>query len=360
MKGDSVQLGSAYYGSIGIESPLNKPPSSDEIGISWVDNENNFWLLDNIGCLWKYKTTTDNWIWMKGNNIDSLGPYQLPNYGIKGVEDSSNTPGFNHFNYSKWKDSYGNFWYLQGQNMVLWKYNLSTNNWTWVNGDTSNPTFPNYGTSECIQTGVQEIKPYSHEESRACWIDNCNNLWLMGGYAYNSISGILLNDLIFYNVDSNRWVWVGNDTSLNLTGNYGTMGIASPSNVPASRTGALPFKDNIGNIWVFGGLNSTWTGSFADLWMYTIDTSCTKCHAMPLSLTQTSNLQVDSYPNPATTTISITSSQPITQITITNIIGQILYSNVFKKEDVLIDVSSLPIGMYFITISGSEVRKLFK
>jgi hypothetical protein len=66
------------------------------------------------------------------------------------------------------------------------------------------------------------------------------------------------------------------------------------------------------------------------------------------------------YPNPATSSLNITSTNPITQITITNLLGQTLYTQNYNTQKVQIDVADLPTGVYFIKINASEVRKFVK
>jgi len=66
------------------------------------------------------------------------------------------------------------------------------------------------------------------------------------------------------------------------------------------------------------------------------------------------------YPNPATTELNITSPDKITQLIITNLIGQQVYTHVYNKESVQVNVARLPGGIYFIKINGSEVRRFVK
>jgi len=67
------------------------------------------------------------------------------------------------------------------------------------------------------------------------------------------------------------------------------------------------------------------------------------------------------FPNPATTSLTVLSTnQPITTITITNLFGQTIYASNYNTQTATIDVSNLPFGMYLIKINGSEVRKFVK
>jgi hypothetical protein len=36
-------------------------------------------------------------------------------------------------------------------------------------------------------------------------------------------------------------------------GSYGEKGVPSPSNVPRSRNSAVGWRENVGNLWMFGG-----------------------------------------------------------------------------------------------------------
>ncbi len=69
---------------------------------------------------------------------------------------------------------------------------------------------------------------------------------------------------------------------------------------------------------------------------------------------------IDIYPNPTTTSLTITSSNAINQITITNLLGQTIYSHQYNAEQVQVDVSGFVAGVYFVKVNGVEVRKFVK
>ncbi len=74
----------------------------------------------------------------------------------------------------------------------------------------------------------------------------------------------------------------------------------------------------------------------------------------------TANSTLSIYPNPAQNELTIISSDKINQITITNLLGQKVYTNEYNTEKVQVDVASLPASVYLIRINGTEVRKFVK
>jgi len=66
------------------------------------------------------------------------------------------------------------------------------------------------------------------------------------------------------------------------------------------------------------------------------------------------------YPNPTSTSLTITSPNKISQITITNLLGQMLFTHEYNTEQVQVDVADLPSGIYFVKINGTDVRKFVK
>ena len=70
--------------------------------------------------------------------------------------------------------------------------------------------------------------------------------------------------------------------------------------------------------------------------------------------------QTDIYPNPAHTAITITAAEDITSLTITNLLGQTVYNQKQNTNNVQINVSDFPIGVYFVKVNGVEVRKFVK
>lgn len=138
-----------------------------------------------------------------------------------------------------------------------------TNLWTWISG-----------SDAADQGGIYGIKgvpaPTNVPGARygaASWIDLQGRLWLFGGASFS--------DLWRYDPTSHEWTWVsGNDTYVQ-GGNYGTKGIASPSNFPGGKDGAASWIDSQGLFWLFGGKGvgrdmgySGTIGSLNDVWTF--------------------------------------------------------------------------------------------
>jgi len=67
------------------------------------------------------------------------------------------------------------------------------------------------------------------------------------------------------------------------------------------------------------------------------------------------------YPNPTATELTITCSDKLTSIAITNLLGQAVYSNHYNNSpQAQVDVSNLPSGIYFVKVNGTDVREFVK
>jgi len=89
-------------------------------------------------------------------------------------------------------------------------------------------------------------------------------------------------------------------------------------------------------------------------------TSCSLTFGLEVKNIANKNEIVNIFPNPATTSLTITSTNTIKHITVTNLLGQILYICNYNTEQVEIDVAYLPSGVYFVKINGTEVRNFVK
>src|SRR5579875_1890243 len=149
VSGDDAINQYGVYGIKGVADPANKPGGRYG-SVSWKDASGNLWLFGGTGYansgaegklndLWKYDTTHKVWTWMNGDSSIN----QSSVYGTEGIEDINSKPGGREMPLG-WTDGSGNFWMFGGRGYAigppgelgdLWKYDLGTNKWTWVNGD---------------------------------------------------------------------------------------------------------------------------------------------------------------------------------------------------------------------------------
>jgi len=67
------------------------------------------------------------------------------------------------------------------------------------------------------------------------------------------------------------------------------------------------------------------------------------------------------FPNPATSTLTIQSTNaPVNNISITNVLGQTVYTQECNAQQIDVDVSALAAAVYFVKVNGSAVRKFVK
>lgn len=277
----SYDLG--VYGQLGVASTANIP-SSRFGSLCWEDLSGNFWLFGGCGTnangsgdfsdLWKFSPSTGQWVWVKGSaNIDVPG-----NYGTMGNASSSNEPGARYVS-TGWRDTFGNLWLFGGLGYSamggfedglndLWKYNISTNQWTWVNGGSGLLQPGVYGTQNVTATGNYPGARYG-----SCgWSDANGNFYLFAGRAIDltATSIVSHNDLWKYSPSTNLWTWLKGPNTGQNAGNYGTKGVPSVTNMPSARVFAHVWKSSSNTAWVFGGNgvdSSQIVGKKNDLWL---------------------------------------------------------------------------------------------
>ena len=266
------QIGS--YGTKGAFSPSNIP-GARRASLSWKDENGNLWLfggygydstanLGNLNDLWQYDITIGQWRWVSGSSTRD----QTGIYGTKTIPDSANVPGSRRESVSWTKDGslwlFGGFGYDAHGSCAylndLWKFKISTNEWTWCSGsDTTN------------QLGTYGAKAIPHPDNvpgarkaAISWTDDTGSIWLFAGIGQNG----MFNDLWIY--DGLYWTWVLGSDSANQPGIYGTKGLPSRDNVPGARGGSVSWMDDAGGLWLFGGYGCDRIGSSGnlnDLWI---------------------------------------------------------------------------------------------
>jgi len=191
--GDNTLGTAGRYGTLGVPSAENTPGAREQ-AVSWTDTSGNLWLFggwgndtNGNGCdlndLWKFDPVTGYWTWMKGaNTVIHAGTY-----GTLGVPAPENTPGSRQIACS-WTDVSGALWLYGGQGRDstgafgnhlcdLWKYDVATGNWTWMQGSSIREQAAVYGTPGTPATA-------NTPGGRVCgvtWTGASGALWFFGG-----------------------------------------------------------------------------------------------------------------------------------------------------------------------------------
>ena len=272
MKGSNTVNQTGVYGTQGTEAATNTPGARQK-PVSWTDAAGNFWLFGGSAPgggyhadLWRYNTGSNNWTFMKGyTSLNHSG-----SYGTQGTTSSLSRPSGRQYSTS-WTDASGNLWLFGGLNNTgrlndLWKYDVSTNNWTWMKGTKDFNLNAVYGT---MGTAAAANTPGSRDRAVG-WTDASGNLWLFGGRSANGY----LNDLWKYNISTGNWTWMKGSNSVNQTGVYGTQGTAASGNTPGARESAVSWTDAPANSGYLAGMAMPVAplGYLNDLWTYDIST----------------------------------------------------------------------------------------
>ncbi len=217
--------------------------------------------------------TNTEWVWVSGSNHVA----QAGAYGTLGTGSASNTPGARGYQLL-WIDSQARVWIFAGHGYDaaganghlndVWRYTPSTQEWAWMAGADAIDQPGVYGT---LGVAAPANVPGSRDTC-ATWLDASGTFWVFGGFGFDAggFSGDL-NDLWKFDPATLEWTWMSGGKTLGASGVYGTMGVASPANIPGARFGAASWMDSSGNMWLFGGHGSDGIGTvgeLSDVWKY--------------------------------------------------------------------------------------------
>jgi ELWxxDGT repeat protein len=280
--GSNATLANGTYGTQGTPSATNIPgarwngsaAADPATGMVWLFG--GFGLpatgtsTGNLNDLWRYNPTTGEWTWMKGfNSITSNG-----SFGTKGVATGTNTPSTRN-GCCSWLDKQGRFWVFGGNGNGsnysgyflgdLWRYDPTTNFWTWMSGSATSVPGPYYSGVYGTQARPAATNAPGYRQYPVSWTDAQGRLWLHGGIGLGAqgITSGDLSDLWCYDIDLNQWAWVKGQQTIQNNGIYGTVGVASAANLPGAREQASSFSGSSAssNLWLFGGFGYAATGN---------------------------------------------------------------------------------------------------
>ncbi|NVK28901.1 MAG: hypothetical protein HWE14_12690 [Flavobacteriia bacterium] len=288
LSGDVEPDSLGEYGTMGVSSPANKPPSRTE-SFTWTDLDGNLWLFGGIGRgddkdvfgvgyadMWKYDVSSGEWTWMNGPKVGGAAGVQ----GVSGVFDPSYHPEARYRGYT-WVGQDGTLWLFGGTvhngsspTNDLWKFDVTTAEWAWVTGGTT------AGFSIFSASNGQGVASTSNlpgaRTGGVSWTDLNGDFWLFGGLGRSSTSSGWLNDLWKFSPSTGEWTWVNG--SLNLvyqSGEYGSKGVASSSNFPGGRWASAGTVASDGSLYLFGGFGrdaQDSVGALNELWKFDLTT----------------------------------------------------------------------------------------
>lgn len=264
MAGDKVHNFTAYPNE----------PAMREGATGWADNNNNLWLMGGVqnyfsyrNDLWRYSIADNSWTLVR-NTTTSPGTV----FGQQGVSSPVNTPGAIAHAIG-WTDPDNNLWMYSGDMVfdessrpvtqpsnAIWKYTISTNQWTWVAGDQLLTRPASYGQ---LNIPSPDIQPGNR--SGALWAaDKHGNLFVYGGKGYLTATETGNKaDLWKFDAGTRQWTWIKGSQQADQSPVYGQRGVAGFSNTPGSRAGGLLWVANEGEVYLMGGAQKN------DLWKLT-------------------------------------------------------------------------------------------
>jgi N-acetylneuraminic acid mutarotase len=299
--GSCFNVRGGIYGTLGTPAPGNLPGARTG-AVTWTDAGGNLWLFGGGGYdangnqnplndLWEFSPATNEWTWMGGSSAPPGNSPAAPGvYGTLGSPAAANIPGARSYA-AGWTDASGNLWLFGGEGYPpagvttgpfndLWKFNPSSNEWTWMGGGSAIDQPGVYGALETPAAGVIP----GGRLGASSWTDRQGNFWLFAGEGIDAqrMSGFL-NDLWEFSPSTGFWAWMGGSSTVGscFTGDggcvygqpgvYGTLGTPGAGNNPGGRAGAVSWADNSGDLWLFGGEGFDGKGDYGilnDLWEY--------------------------------------------------------------------------------------------
>ncbi len=269
MKGDTIFNSPGHYGIKGVADYLNTPPALSGTN-GWVDQQGNFWMFGGIqnndiyNDLWKFEVSTKLWTWVNGPGQ----PNHVGVFGTIGIPADSNLPPA-RTGFTIWTDFKGDLWLFSGNDGSLtdndlWRYQIASNQWTWMKGSSYDFHVEHYGT---INVSDPENNPPGRYGALGGWVDRNGDLWLFGGIS--SIGG--LNDVWKFNINTNNWTWMAGSDTIEVAPIYGILNAPSPDNTPGARDSYAHWYDSEGKFWLFGGMGGQTYNLYNDLWQFDPD-----------------------------------------------------------------------------------------
>ncbi len=260
VKGTPWTLGSTYK------------PSVREHSAGGIANNNEIYVYG--GASLEYEFSSDFWVYdisqQKWAFISDLGWEEK--LDLIGQESTTAHPGGRN-RMASTVDKNGNIWMYGGLYKNKYTNEIYARSDLWMYNPKSKK-FTYFGES-----GGSADKPAARYRTRA-WVDDSNNFWMYGGAIDNNYSTYSYNDLWKFNTTTKVWTFIkGNKNSLYCrncpNGVYpATPGTSGVQYFPRARSDYAYWKDNTGNIWIYGGyVESHGSEEYGDVWKFNPTTS---------------------------------------------------------------------------------------
>ncbi|GGH71440.1 Kelch repeat-containing protein [Phaeocystidibacter marisrubri] len=288
VSGSSGQCAQTTINQSSVYHPSNIPGARERTATWVVDSVvyiygglgyGNTSTYGHLSDMWKYSMVSNKFKPIEGNTA-TYAVNIKSSYGTKGVENGSNLPGGRETPLFWVEDNtklmlIGGAGYDQssfGNLADVWSYDISTDDWTWVGGQSGLNRTPVFGTK-----GVQNSTNLIGSVYRGvAWKDgNSSDVFVFGGAAKDK-SGLFgeINALWKYDVSSNSWIWFKGDDDRIAGGIYGTQNIAGSTWNPGPRSASAIWMHDNGDLYLFGGVGITSNGVrgyLNDLWKYNVE-----------------------------------------------------------------------------------------
>lgn len=259
------------YGIMGVASPTNTPGGASYGHPCWVDNNGDLWLygINFSDDLWKYNIVTNMWTWMKGTG----GGAVFTVYGTQGTPSILVSPGQMGEIDCNWVDSNNNLWLYTHNDGILWKFDISANMWTWINGTVGGALV--YGT---IGTFGIANSPSAFNGAPmvgtlyTMWKDKNDNLFMIANRSVGASNNV---EIWKYSIVLNQWACMRADASSSSVQTYASQCLETTTNFPIARTEMrVRWLDDCDNLWTYGGVEYTGFSTFYnDIWRYNSSTN---------------------------------------------------------------------------------------
>jgi hypothetical protein len=261
----SSSTSAKYGGPQGVFSNLSNPGSSG-IGALFRNSFNSS-LLFSISQtdIWEVDVSaplSPKWRWLRR--------WTVSNYGVQGVETSSNSPPSRYCQAMEKVSTdaflmFGGCWNGQYYN-DLWKLNLTSTTWTWLAGVSGSNwdagSYQNPNIRPGIRCGVNSFA-----------IPSKSQLFVFGGEGLqggdpNVVVGV--NELWMFDLTVMKWSFISG-TSNSISGNYGPIMSSSTLYYPSGRCYSRGVADYSGThpiMYIYGGGSISWVNAVSDFWKF--------------------------------------------------------------------------------------------